>query len=74
MMLLILLAPWSLVSATSPVTSTERAALVDLYLSTGGADWGSQSGWQRYTTATVDPCVNNWFGVTCSGTSPNHIR
>ncbi len=40
----------------------ERAALVDVFGSTGG--WGSWSVSTNWLNATAHPC--SWFGVTCS--------
>ena len=40
----------------------ERAALVDVFGSTGG--WGSWSVSTNWLSPTVHPC--GWFGVTCS--------
>lgn len=46
----------------------ECQALVALYHSTGGADWGVQDNWLVTTT----PC--SWYGVTCaSGSAPEHV-
>jgi len=40
-------------------TNREKAGLVAIYNSTGGANW--RSGWDINT----DPCINSWFGVKC---------
>ena len=49
----------------------ERAALVDLYSATAGQTWLRRDGWT--TNATGDPCTDGWFGISCSGGSPNHV-
>ena len=40
-------------------TATEKAALVDLWRSSGGVHWRNH--WDLRT----DPCVNGWYGVRC---------
>lgn len=45
----------------SAVSSTERAALMDLYTSTNGADWLERGGWG----SAADPCT--WHGLGCIG-------
>ncbi len=56
------------------VPSEERAALVDLYLSTSGPRWWrNRAGWSSYATAS-DPCDDSWYGVTCEDTpSGSHV-
>ena len=41
----------------------ERAALIDLYMSTGGPSWTMSSGWMSGS----HPC--SWYGVGCLGGS-----
>jgi hypothetical protein len=41
--------------------SGERAALVDIFVSTGGSSWTSNANW-----LVGDPCTNEWAGVECS--------
>ena len=51
---------------------TERQALVDLYLSTGGDYWRTHTGWTSYANASADPCGGSgtaWFGVDCAPAS-----
>ena len=44
---------------------TERAALVDLFVSTLGYQWANASGWLSQTSS---PCPSGqWFGVFCGG-------
>jgi hypothetical protein len=43
------------------IPSSECQSLLDLYNSTGGANWTNKTGWNENNT----PC--SWFGVTCSG-------
>lgn len=47
------------------VLPPHRAALVDLYNSTGGPTWSESSGW-----LVGDPCFNQikWHGVDCDST------
>ncbi len=42
------------------IPSSECQSLLDLYNSTGGANWTNKTGWNENNT----PC--SWFGVTCS--------
>ena len=39
-------------------------ALTDLYNSTNGPSWTTQTNWLE-----GDPCSNQWFGVTCNNRS-----
>ena len=41
-------------------SAVERQALVDLYYSTNGEGWTESENW-----LVDDPCVNQWYGVTC---------
>jgi hypothetical protein len=41
-------------------SDAEKQALVDLYHSTNGEDWTTSTNW-----LVGDPCLGNWFGVTC---------
>lgn len=36
-------------------------ALTDLYISTNGPSWKTQTNWLE-----GDPCSNQWYGVTCN--------
>ncbi len=58
------------VAVTAP---DQRAALVELYIATGGSTWSTKTGWQNHTTGS-DPCDNGWAGVTCSGSSASGDR
>ncbi len=50
------------VAVTEPA---QRAALVDLYLSTSGPTrWRGRLGWQDYANGS-DPCDNAWAQVSC---------
>ena len=53
-------------AALAHVASAERAALVDLYLSTNTPGWANSSGWADYRDANNDPCEQLWFGIACS--------
>lgn len=46
--------------ARAAVPAAELNALTDLYNDTNGINWTDNSDWLG-----GDPCVNNWFGVTC---------
>jgi hypothetical protein len=50
------------------VTSSERAALVDLYLATNGNNWINKTGWAGYANPANDPCASPqaWHGVLCA--------
>ena len=39
-------------------------ALTDLYTSTNGPSWTTQTNWLE-----GDPCSNHWYGVTCNNVS-----
>ena len=39
-------------------------ALTDLYTSTNGPSWTTQTNWLE-----GDPCSNQWFGVACNNAS-----
>ena len=41
-------------------SDVERQALADLYYSTNGEGWTERGNW-----LVGDPCVNQWYGVTC---------
>jgi hypothetical protein len=43
------------------IPETECLALVDLYTSTNGANWGNNTGWN----VTSVPCT--WRGISCDG-------
>lgn len=47
----------------------ERAALVDLYNTTGGPDWLTQGTW-----LVGDPCDNSWDGITCNADRTSVIQ
>jgi hypothetical protein len=53
--------------STPEVDPAVRAAMVDLYTATGGADWFSNTKWN-----TAAP-VCDWDYVECTGAMPNHI-
>lgn len=44
---------------------TDRLVLIDLYNSTGGANWTNKTGWTLPGTTGDNPC--GWYGITCSG-------
>ena len=57
------------VAATVVLAATnagEKAALLELYTSTRGTSW-VLGGW----SAVTDPCINGWYGVTCSSNGAN---
>jgi hypothetical protein len=51
------------VASTAP---DQRAALVDLYMSTNGSGWIDKTGWQDHVAGS-DPCGDSWYGVECRG-------
>ena len=57
---------------TCPVAQAELLALTDLYSSTMGSSWNNAFGWDS-AAGGGDPCVDQWYGITCSSLSPNHI-
>ncbi len=50
-----------LASVQHPTTLAEKNALIAVYASTNGNNWIHQDNWM-----TGDPCVDEWYGVTCS--------
>ena len=53
------------------IPSHERQALYDLYVSTNGADWNYQDGYQghwNFTDPDVNPCSSSdpWQGLNCT--------
>jgi hypothetical protein len=50
------------VDATTP--PAEKAALIDIYSSTGGPHWLDNTNWDPST----DPCTNGWHRVSCMKT------
>ncbi|MBH1966262.1 MAG: IPTL-CTERM sorting domain-containing protein [Comamonadaceae bacterium] len=66
------LAAISLASFTVPASATvppvERAALVEIYNSTGGPAWTNSNNW-----LTGDPCEDAWLGVVCVGGPEHHV-
>jgi len=42
----------------------EKAALIALYNSTVGDNWTDNTNW-----LAGDPCMDNWYGITCDGNS-----
>ena len=62
---------WFVASAAVPGTplSGERAALLELYESTGGPGWLDNAGWNSSAS------VCDWYGVSCdsTGTSLTHL-
>lgn len=50
-----------------PVPDAERTALRDLYLATGGDFWRRSDNWM-----TGDPCLNDWFGISCAVTATSN--
>ena len=56
----------------SPVHNDELLALLDVYENTTGELWSVNDGWQDWSAGS-DPCSNFWYGVNCTGTTPNHI-
>jgi len=48
-------------AVVTKIPSTECEILIDLYNSTGGANWQRNTGWN----VTNMPC--SWYGVSCSG-------
>ena len=55
---LLLLTYWAC-AVTSPA---EIQALTDFYTDFNGPGWSNSTGW-----LSGDPCINNWFGVSCDG-------
>jgi parallel beta-helix repeat protein len=53
----------------SGIPDTERAALIELYISTDGDNWSNNSGWEEaplYTDGFAMPGTENtWYGVEC---------
>ena len=71
-LLLVLLLFSTAMSTYGQLASAERAALVDLFVSTGSG-WTQRNHWVADANASNDPCNQAWFGVSCSATSPQHV-
>jgi Leucine-rich repeat (LRR) protein len=57
-------------TSAGTVPSSERQALLDLYLATSGATWALRDGWSSDAVALADdPC--SWYGVDCN---PDHTH
>ncbi len=54
-------------SNQTPFTS-DIEGLLALYQSTKGTSWTDSTNW-----GSNDPCINSWFGVTCSGGSVTYL-
>lgn len=54
-------------TASAAIPSSERAALVDLYQSTNGANWDQNEKW----LSSESECT--WYGVTCDETQSNVV-
>jgi hypothetical protein len=54
----------------NPLPALEKAALLELYSATSGATWVDRRGW---AVPTSDPCTSSWVGVSCTGSTPNHV-
>lgn len=52
----------AILPAGATIPTAERDALVALYDSMQGGAWTTSTGWP-----TGDPCVDSWYGITCSG-------
>ena len=65
--------PWRPPAVHAQLAPGQRPALVDLFLATNGpSSWASSTGWADYASG-ADPCAGGWYGVTCSGGSPNNV-
>jgi len=60
-------APASTNCTATAIAEVECQALVDLYISTDGANWKNNTGWN----VTNTPC--DWYGVSCSGGSVTRL-
>jgi hypothetical protein len=60
------------VGVGAPTAANQRAALVELYVTTGGNSWSDKSGWQNYASGS-DPCDDNWSGVLCAGVTTRNM-
>jgi hypothetical protein len=66
---------WQLAKGALP--GAQLAALTDLYTATSGNEWTVSTNWPGGPpgTASGDPCVDHWWGVTCtaSGTDVTYV-
>ena len=64
--------------ANANISVTERAALIALYNSTNGNNWGNNSGWKTppldLDGFAMSGTENNWYGITCDGGNTTVIR
>ena len=67
--IVVLAIAWS--TASAQTAASETAALIDLFSNTSGSKWVNSAGWVNGWGS--DPCTNSWFGLTCSGSTPNHV-
>jgi hypothetical protein len=51
-------------SCLAALDAQERAALVDIYVATGGPFWSGSTSNTNWLVA--DPCSNRWAGVVCN--------
>jgi hypothetical protein len=72
-LMLIALASDATPASAGAIDPLELAALVELYSATNGSGWVNNTGWGDYGIEPTDPCVDDWEGVTCSGSTPDHV-
>ena len=70
---MVTLAVLSCARAGPQLSPIQRGALVDVYISTNGAQWTRNAGWTDHGNSSNDPCVSRWAGVTCLPSSDPNV-
>lgn len=72
---------WFFLAAQQPALPlSEVMALQSIYEAAGGTNWSWKEPYSTYgnpwnftDTARINPCQDQWQGITCEGVQPNHV-